>query len=272
MSPSTITVRPYRRKRSSARIRDGGGRAAVGADVSDAEECARMFVEIDEAFGGLDILVSNAGMQADAALTEMTLTQWRQVIDVNLTGAFLCAQHAVRRLRARSAGTDRTGATGNIIFVSSVHELIPWAGHANYSASKGGLNQLMRSLAQELAPEGIRLNAIAPGAIKTPINAEAWDTPEAAAQLLKLIPYGRIGSPDDVARAAVWLASEASDYVVGSTLFVDGDMSLSPAENRPRRRGRLPQYASSPADEAMAIGDAIDTRPLEQPRQAIARS
>lgn len=210
-------------------IRDAGGRAvAVAADVSDPDGCARLFMEMDEAFGGLDILVANAGLQADATLTDMTLTQWRQVIDVNLTGAFLCAQHAVRRFRDQATGVVRSGATGKIIFISSVHQLIPWAGHANYAASKGGLEQLMRSLAQELAPEGVRLNAIAPGAIKTPINTEAWDTAEAKARLLKLIPYGRIGMPEDVARAAVWLASEASDYVVGATLLVDGGMSLYP--------------------------------------------
>ena len=112
--------------------------------------------------------------------------------------------------------------------MSSVHQVIPWAGHANYAASKGGIDMLMRSIAQELAPHRIRVNSIAPGAIRTPINTSAWNTTSAYEDLMTLIPYKRIGEPDDVARAAVWLVSDAADYVTGATLFVDGGMTLYP--------------------------------------------
>jgi len=116
-----------------------------------------------------------------------------------------------------------------VIAMSSVHEVIPWAGHVNYASAKGGSRMLTRSLAQEVAGEGIRINSIAPGAIRTPINKEAWDSEAALEKLLRLIPYGRIGEPEDVARAAVWLASDEADYITGTTLFVDGGMSLYPA-------------------------------------------
>ena len=184
---------------------------------------------MDRAFGGIDVLVSNAGLQKDAAFTELSLDQWRRVLDVNLTGGFLCAQQAVTRFRTQPIDPSRSVARGRIIFVSSVHEAIPWAGHANYAASKGGLKLMMESLAQEVAPERIRVNSVAPGAIKTEINREAWERPGAEAELLRLVPYGRLGLAEDVARAAVWLASDESDYVVGATLFVDGGMTLYPA-------------------------------------------
>jgi glucose 1-dehydrogenase len=205
---------------------DGGKAVAAQADISRPEDCEALFDAMAEAFGGIDILAANAGVQADAAIADMTLAQWRKVIDVNLTGQFLCAQQAVRHFRAQGLDASRSPALGNIVFTSSVHEKIPWAGHVNYAASKGGLKMLMESLAQELAPEKVRVNAIAPGAIRTNINAAAWSTEKAAAELLKLIPYGRIGVPDDVAKAALWLASDASDYVTGTTLFVDGGMTL----------------------------------------------
>jgi glucose 1-dehydrogenase len=158
----------------------------------------------------------------------MSLADWRKVIDVNLTGQFLCARAAVREFlrRGREPGVSR--ALGKIVCISSVHEVIPWAGHVNYAASKGGVMLMMKSLAQEVAEKGIRVNSIAPGAIRTPINREAWETPEAEAALLRLIPYGRVGDPDDVAKAAVWLASDESDYVTGASLFVDGGMALYP--------------------------------------------
>jgi glucose 1-dehydrogenase len=201
---------------------------AAKGDVSKPDDCEALFDAMAEHFGGVDILVANAGVQADAMIADMTLEQWQKVIGVNLTGQFLCAQQAVRRFRAQGLDASRSPALGKIVFTSSVHEEIPWAGHVNYAASKGGLKLLMESLAQELAPEKIRVNSIAPGAIKTAINEEAWKTQAAAAELLKLIPYGRIGEPEDVAKAAVWLASDESDYVTGTTLFVDGGMTLYP--------------------------------------------
>jgi glucose 1-dehydrogenase len=206
--------------------RQGGKAVAAQADISRPQDCEALFEAMTEAFGGIDILAANAGVQADAAIAEMTLEQWQKVIDVNLTGQFLCAQQAIRRFRARGMDAARSPALGNIIFTSSVHERIPWAGHVNFAACKGGLKMLMESLALELAPEKIRVNAIAPGAIRTDINEAAWGTDEAAAALLKLIPYGRIGEPEDVAKAALWLASDESDYVTGTTLFVDGGMTL----------------------------------------------
>jgi glucose 1-dehydrogenase len=207
-----------------------GGRAfAVGADVSKPDGCERLFEQAQQRMGGVDILVANAGIQRDAAFADMTLDQWRAVLDVNLTGQFLCAQGAVRCFRRQGLDANRSRALGKIIFISSVHQRIPWAGHVNYAAAKGGLKLLMQSMAQELAAEKIRVNAIAPGAIKTPINKSAWDTEQAERALLKLIPYGRVGEPLDVGRAAVWLASDESDYVVGTSLFIDGGMQLFPA-------------------------------------------
>ena len=207
----------------------GGHAVAVRGDVGKPDDCIALFDAARGEFGGLDILVANAGIQRDAPFGDMTLAQWREVIDVNLTGQFVCAQEAVRQFRRQGRGTNASRALGKIIFTSSVHQEIPWAGHANYAAAKGGLKLLMQTMAQELAPEGIRVNAIAPGAIRTEINRPAWETQDAEAALLRLIPYGRVGNPEDVAKAAVWLASDESDYVVGTTLFVDGGMALYPA-------------------------------------------
>ena len=201
---------------------------ALGADVAEEDAVRTLFDRTVSAFGRVDVVVANAGLQQDASLSEMTLAQWQRVIDVNLTGQFLCAREAVRRFAAQPP-TPASRARGKLICMSSVHQRIPWAGHVNYAASKGGIALLMQSVAQEVAGERIRVNAIAPGAIRTPINEEAWSTPDALERLLKLIPYGRIGEPDDIGQAAVWLASDASDYVTGTTLFVDGGMSLYPA-------------------------------------------
>jgi glucose 1-dehydrogenase len=187
-----------------------------------------MFREVLGAWDGLDILVSNAGIQKDAPVTEMTLEQWNAVLGVNLTGAFLCAREAARVMIRQGLRPLVSRAAGKIICVSSVHEVIPWAGHVNYAASKGGMKLFMQSLAQELAPYRIRVNSIAPGAIQTPINRPAWETPGALAGLLTLIPYGRIGQPEDIGRAVAWLASDEADYVHGQTIFVDGGMTLYP--------------------------------------------
>lgn len=210
-------------------IKQAGGEAvAIEADVSKEDQVEAMFAKMLQLFGTIDILVNNAGLQKDAPFVEMTLDQWNTVIAVNLTGQFLCAREAVREFLRRGVVPNVSCAAGKIICMSSVHEVIPWAGHVNYAASKGGVMQLMKSLAQEVAPHKIRVNSIAPGAIKTPINHAAWDTPEAEARLLTLIPYGRVGVPEDIGKAAVWLASDESDYVHGATLFIDGGMMLYP--------------------------------------------
>ncbi|WP_037488140.1 glucose 1-dehydrogenase [Sphingomonas phyllosphaerae] len=212
-----------------ARVRADGGRAiAVGANVSEEQEVVKLFDTAASAFGRVDVLVANSGVQKDAAIADMSLADWNTVIEVNLTGQFLCAREAVRRFRAQAKEGRPARSAGAIITMSSVHEVIPWAGHVNYAASKGGSRMLTRSLAQEVAVDGIRVNAIAPGAIRTPINKEAWDSEAALERLLRLIPYGRIGEPEDVARAAVWLASDQADYVTGTTLFIDGGMTLYP--------------------------------------------
>ncbi|MBL8407966.1 glucose 1-dehydrogenase [Candidatus Accumulibacter phosphatis] len=206
-----------------------GGRAfAIKADVSSEEQVQAMFQQAVAELGSLDIVVNNAGLQQDAPFHEMTLTQWRKVIDVNLTGQFLCARAAVREFLRRGLMPQLSCSLGKIICLSSVHDVIPWAGHANYAASKGGVAMLMKTMAQELAMQKIRVNAISPGAIKTPINTSAWATAQAEAALLKLIPYYRVGETRDIARAAVWLASDHSDYVTGATLYVDGGMTLYP--------------------------------------------
>jgi glucose 1-dehydrogenase len=212
-----------------AAIEAAGGRAeAIEADVSKEDEVERLFARTVEAFGTVHILVANAGLQRDAPAHELSLADWRQVIDVNLTGEFLCCRAAIREYLRRGRQPEVSQALGKIICVSSVHEVIPWAGHVNYAASKGGVMLMMKTLAQEYAEHGIRVNGIAPGAIKTAINRDAWETPQAEAALLKLIPYGRVGDPDDVAKAALWLASDESDYVNGASLFVDGAMTLYP--------------------------------------------
>jgi glucose 1-dehydrogenase len=212
-----------------AEIRGLGVNAiAHKADVSMEDQVAAMFQHAIREFGTVDILVNNAGLQRDSAFQSMTLAEWNTVIGVNLTGQFLCAREAIREFVRRGVVPAVSCAAGKIICMSSVHQQIPWAGHANYASSKGGIRMMMESLAQEVAPLRIRVNGIAPGAIRTPINTSAWQTPEAYAALMKLVPYGRIGEPEDIARAAVWLASDQSDYVVGTTLFVDGGMTLYP--------------------------------------------
>jgi glucose 1-dehydrogenase len=208
-------------------ITESGGRAiAVQADVAQEQAVEAMFAQTVETFGAIDVLVANSGIQKDAKFGDMSLQDWQQVLNTNLTGQFLCARAALKQFRAQGdRGVSR--AHGKILCMSSVHQVIPWAGHVNYAASKGGVSLLMKSLAQEVAGERIRVNAIAPGAIRTAINTESTQG-EAAKQLLKLIPYQRIGEAEDVARAALFLASDMADYVVGATLFVDGGMTLYP--------------------------------------------
>ncbi|MET8750796.1 SDR family oxidoreductase [Streptomyces sp. NPDC004667] len=202
--------------------------AAYEADVSQEDQVVAMVDRMVAEFGTIDIMVANAGLQRDAPFTEMTLAQWQKVLDVNLTGQFLCAREATKEFMRRGVVPEVSCAAGKIICMSSVHQIIPWAGHVNYASSKGGVQMMMETLAQELAPHRIRVNAVAPGAIKTPINRDAWETPQAREDLLKLIPYKRIGDPDDIAHAVVGLSSDLMDYVVGATLYVDGGMTLFP--------------------------------------------
>ncbi len=210
-------------------IKNSGGTAiALQADVSKEDQVQAMFQAMYKAFGTIDILVNNAGLQKDAAFENMSLADWQLVIDVNLTGQFLCAREAVREFLRRGVIAERSVAAGKIICMSSVHEVIPWGGHVNYATSKGGVMLLMKSMAQELAPKKIRVNSIGPGAIQTPINKAAWDTPEALDKLLTLIPYNRIGQPEDIGKLAAWLASDESDYITGTTVFCDGGMTLYP--------------------------------------------
>ena len=211
-------------------IKASGGEAfSFQADVSDESEVGNMFSTLKQCFGCADILINNAGLQKDSSFHDMSLADWQKVIDVNLTGQFLCAREAVKQFLERGVIEDRSRACGKIVCISSVHDIIPWAGHTNYASSKGGVLMMMKSMAQELASKKIRVNGISPGAIKTPINEEAWTDPESAEKLLELIPYKRIGEPEDVAKVAAWLVSDEADYITGTTIYVDGGMTLYPA-------------------------------------------
>jgi len=209
-------------------VKAGGRASAKKADVSKEDQVQAMFQSTITEYGTVDILVNNAGLQRDAPFDQMTLEQWNFVLAVNLTGQFLCSREAVREFRRRGVVKEISCCAGKIICMSSVHQIIPWAGHPNYAASKGGVLMMMLSLAQEVGPYRIRVNAICPGAIRTPINTDAWQTPEAYNALMTLVPYKRIGEPEDIGRAAVWMASDDADYVVGTSLFVDGGMTLYP--------------------------------------------
>lgn len=213
----------------AAEARHCGSRVVTHqADVSQEDEVAAMFRRMFEEFGTIDILVNNAGLQQDAPFEQMTLKQWNTVLGVNLTGQFLCAREAIREFKRRGVRKEISCAAGKILCISSVHEVIPWAGHVNYAASKGGVMLMMKSIAQEVAPHRIRVNSICPGAIRTPINRSAWETPEAYESLMRLIPYRRIGEIDDIGRTAAWLASDEADYIHGASIFVDGGMTLYP--------------------------------------------
>jgi glucose 1-dehydrogenase len=209
-------------------VNTGGKGITYQCDVSKEQEVMQMFADVVAQLGAVDILINNAGLQRDSAFADMTLEQWNFVIGVNLTGQFLCAREAIRQFLKQGIVPERSKAAGKIICMSSVHEVIPWGGHANYAASKGGIMLMMKSIAQEYAGRKIRINSICPGAIQTPINKQAWETPEALQSLLTLIPYQRIGQPEDIGNAAVWLCSDDSDYITGISLFIDGGMALYP--------------------------------------------
>lgn len=207
----------------------GGTAILFKADVASESEVKSMFQCAVQAFGRLDIVVPNSGIQLNATVDEMSLEQWQNVININLGGMFLCAREAVRIFKQQGIDRSISYACGKLIFMSSVHDIIPWAGHANYAAAKGGLILFMKSLAQEVAHLRIRVNALSPGAIRTPMNVEKLTSPELFEKLLlKLIPCKRIGEAEEVAQAAVWLASDQSDYVYGTTIYIDGGMTLDP--------------------------------------------
>jgi glucose 1-dehydrogenase len=208
--------------------RTGGRAIAVRADVSREEQVLAMFSGVLEEFGTVDILVNNAGVQRDAPIDVMTIEQWNTVININLTGQFLCAREAIKEFKRRGVVQDISLSAGKIICISSVHEVIPWAGHSNYAASKGGIMLLMKSIAQEVAPLKIRVNSICPGAIRTPLNQSAWETAAAYAGLMALVPYRRIGEPEEVGSLAAFLASDLADYITGASIYVDGGMMLYP--------------------------------------------
>ena len=228
-----VVVNYVSREEEAARvveaIRGCGSKAyAHRADVSSEADVQAMFARAVDTFGTVDIVVNNAGLQKDAPFDELTLAAWDLVMNVNLKGQFLCSREAVRVFKRQGVRQGVSSSAGKILCISSVHDVIPWAGHVNYAASKGGVMMMMKSIAQEVAPHRIRVNSISPGAIRTPINVEAWNTAEAYNALMKLIPYKRIGEPAEIGRAAVWLASDNSDYVNGATIYVDGGMTLYP--------------------------------------------
>jgi NAD(P)-dependent dehydrogenase (short-subunit alcohol dehydrogenase family) len=216
-------VQPEAAQAAAAEI-TGRGSAAIPleADVSDAAQVARMFGEVDRAWGGLDILVNNAGIDGERALGwDAGPDAWRRVLEINLVGAYLCAREALRRMVAQGSGV--------ILNITSVHERIPWSGYSAYTASKAGLGMLTRTLAQEAAPHGVRVLALAPGAVQTPINRAVWGDPVQLADLLRKIPMGRLGRPEEIASMAAVLVSDVAGYVTGTTVLVDGGMTLYPS-------------------------------------------
>lgn len=215
-------------QRTLEAIRDLGREAfAMKGDVGREDDVAALFAQARTRLGPLDIVVSNAGLQKDSPIAEMSFDDWNAVIGTNLTGGFLVAREAIRHFRDKGPREAVSAALGKLVFNSSVHERIPWAFRANYAASKGGMKLLMESLAQEVAQEKIRVNAVAPGAIATAINADERKG-KGEEELLKLIPYGRVGEGADVGRCIAWLVSDAADYIVGQSIVVDGGMTLYP--------------------------------------------
>jgi glucose 1-dehydrogenase len=216
-------VRPEDAEAAAAEIRAGGSEALVlRADVADAAQVAAMFAEVDRTWGGVDILVNNAGIDGVRALGwEAAEDAWRRVIEINLVGAYHCAREALARMVRQRSGV--------ILNITSVHEVIPWTGYSAYTASKAGLGMLTKTLAQEAASHGVRVLALAPGAIQTPINQAVWSDPGQRADLLSKIPMGRLGRPEELAALAVVLASDVAGYVTGTTVFADGGMTLFPS-------------------------------------------
>jgi glucose 1-dehydrogenase len=194
---------------------------AVQADVGNEEQVVNMVAQANEQLGGLDLLVNNAGIEKQIPLLEMGEKDWQAVLQTNLTGAFLCLREAAKVMVAANA-------KGVIVNMSSVHEFIPWPGFAHYCASKGGMKLLMETAARELADKQIRLLNIAPGAIVTPINKFVLDDPEQKHAVEGEIPLGRMGQPEEIAAAVAWAASDEASYLTGTTLVVDGGMSLYP--------------------------------------------
>jgi len=221
---------PEGAKHTAEVIEEHGGKALIfKADTAKEDQVKAMFECMIDTFGRLDICVPNSGIQLNAPIDEMTFAQWQRVIDVNLSGMFLCARESIRLFKKQGIDRKISYAAGKLIFMSSVHDLIPWGGHVNYAAAKGGIMLMMKSIAQEVADLKIRVNSVSPGAIRTPMNVEKLTSPEIyESVLLKLIPCKRIGEPEDVARATVWLASDESDYVHGVTIYIDGGMTLYP--------------------------------------------
>lgn len=198
-------------------IRKEGGQAlAIEADIGNEQEIKEMFIEVDNQLGAVDMLVNNAGIENNSPFLELSVDDWDKVMNVNLRGVYLCSQQAARRMESG----------GVIINISSVHELIPWGGYAHYCASKGGLEMLMKTMALELAQRKISVNNIAPGAIITPINKDWLNDEKKRGEVLAKIPWGRIGRPEEVAATVLFLASDEAEYITGTTLFIDGGMSL----------------------------------------------
>ncbi len=235
MEGANVVINYYSDKESAEKVaKEIEGMSECGSaiihqtDVSKEKQVVGMFKKAIKKFGTVDILINNAGIQMDAPFHEMTLDQWQRVIDINLTGQFLCAREAIKEFKKRGMRPKVSNALGKIIHISSVHEVIPWAGHVNYAAAKGAIVMLMQSLAQEYGREKIRVNSIAPGAIRTPINEDVWGSKKGMKKLKKLIPYNRIGEPADIGSVAAWLASDESDYITGTSIFVDGGMTCYP--------------------------------------------
>lgn len=215
-------INPEAAEALAAKVRDKSGDAlTLDADIGNPDEVARMFEDVDSAWGGLDVLVNNAGIDGPRAYGwESDPAAWRRVIEINLFGAFHCSREALRRMVPQKSGV--------ILNLTSVHEVIPWSGYSAYTAAKAGVSMLTRTLAQEAARHAVRVLAIAPGAIQTPINRAVWSDPQGLSDLLGKIPMGRLGQREEIAQMAGFLVSDAASYVTGTTVFVDGGMTNYP--------------------------------------------